>query len=265
MERFTTDRTSWKAYGYWTLLKLRKDASQNNLLQNSIKLFRFRLQRISHIPIQFWICIHRSEWHGEEYQRSKTWEAWSAVTPTIYAASFRGYNIVKKYAVSIKPKVYWRVKHSRPLDLILDSSTSKFCTRSPNTSALTSWGVATIRRLLAVSLQWRADQVRLVADKTALTQAVLRERYFHRHHHSINVQYNSCINRGIYESFTGHSSTFITLLHRDDDEINGTPRLYATGQYFPNIFARWPFWLRKMTTDSDILVHIHRECPDCKR
>jgi hypothetical protein len=71
--------------------------------------------------------------------------------------------------------------------------------------------------------------VRLVADKTALAQDVLRERCLHRHHLSINVQYNSCFNHGIYnESFTGHSSTFIMLLHRDNDEINGTPWQYDT-------------------------------------
>jgi len=71
--------------------------------------------------------------------------------------------------------------------------------------------------------------VRLVADKTTLAQAALRERCLHRHQHSINVQYNSCFNRGIYkESFTGHSSTFIMLLHRGNDEINGTPWQYDT-------------------------------------
>jgi len=52
-KRCTTDRTSWKAYSYSTILKLRKDASQNNLLHNSIKLFCFRLQRISHNPHSF--------------------------------------------------------------------------------------------------------------------------------------------------------------------------------------------------------------------
>jgi hypothetical protein len=37
---------------------------------------------------------------------------------------------------------------------------------------------------------------------------------------------------------------------------------YPLCQCLPNLFAHWPFWLWKITTDPQILAHVNTVCPD---